>query len=58
VSVTFNPRALIATVAFATTVALACYADSRKWAIAPALVWLLSVGIERHFRDKRFSDRP
>ena len=50
--VTFNPKALFATVAFVTVLGLASYAETRKWAVATPIGWILHGLISGHFRTR------
>ena len=48
--VTFNLRALWTTAIFAATVALASYAQTRRWWMAAPLAWLLHAIVSGDFR--------
>jgi hypothetical protein len=56
--VTFNPKALLATVGFVTVLGLASYAETRRWAVAAPLAWILHTFISGHFRAKSDEARP
>jgi hypothetical protein len=57
--VTFNFRALWTTALFAATVALAGYAETRRWWMAAPLVWLLHAFVGADFwRSGRAGERP
>jgi hypothetical protein len=56
--VTFNPKALFATVAFVTALGLASYAETRRWAIAAPMAWILHTLVSGHFRTKSAGARP
>jgi hypothetical protein len=56
--VTFNPKALFATVAFVAALALAIHAERRRWAIAAPIAWILHSFICGHFRTEFDESRP
>jgi hypothetical protein len=39
--VTFNPKALLATATFVTALGIASYAETRRWAVASPIAWIL-----------------
>jgi hypothetical protein len=49
---TFHPTALFATLAFVATLGLARYAETRSWAIAVPLAWVLHGLVSGHFHSK------
>jgi hypothetical protein len=56
--VTFNPKALFATVAFVTALGFVVYAETRRWAVAAPIAWILHSFISGHFRTKSLASRP
>jgi hypothetical protein len=56
--VTFNPKALLATATFVTALGIASYAETRRWAVASPIAWILHSFISGHFRTKSLASRP
>lgn len=56
--VNLNLQALWTTAAFAAAVALASYAQTRRWWVAAALTWILHCLVSGDFRRSPGGQRP